>query len=171
MSIQLRRIYQPSDGDAPTTHGTLDTQLAPDYRASSPVFEGITDALHGKSWAPLTKDGLEVFFVTQLVRITTCVTDDPEDMGHVVGNRPIDGPHMRQIKSAALVRVPPGQQKIGNDPALTCVTLGDFDQTVQSVSLRLCDHLRQPFSTSAISDINTISDIIYFYTRPGLLAR
>jgi hypothetical protein len=68
---------------------------------------------------------------------------------------------MRQIKSAALVRVPPGQQKIGNDPALPCVTLGDFDQTVQSVSLRLRDHLRHPFSTSAISDINTISDIIY----------
>jgi len=82
--------------------------LAPDYRASSPVFEAITDALHGKSWAPLTKDGLEVFFVIQLVRITSYVTDDPEDMGHVVGNRPIDGLHMRQIKSAALVRVPPG---------------------------------------------------------------
>jgi hypothetical protein len=70
--------------------------LAPDYRASSPVFEGITDALNGKSWAPLTKDGLEVFFVTQLV------------------------------------------------------------------SLRLREHLRHPFPPFAISDINTISAIIYF---------
>jgi hypothetical protein len=65
-------------------------------------------------------------------------------MRHVIGNRAIDGPHLRQIKSAALIRIPPGQQEICNNPALPCVTLGDFDQTVQSVSLRLRDHLRHP---------------------------
>jgi hypothetical protein len=56
---------------------------------------------------------------------------DREHRHHVDRDRSIDSPQPRQIEAAALVGVPPGQQKVRDSATLAGIALSDADQAIE----------------------------------------
>src|SRR5690606_23959589 len=80
---------------------------------------------------PSIHDGLELRSVAEAVGIVPAVEQLLEYGEHVRGDRRIDRPQLRQVKAAAFRRVPPGQQEVRHDAALSAVATGDSDQAFQ----------------------------------------
>jgi hypothetical protein len=72
---------------------------------------------------PSMDDSPEFLAISKVVRVAMTARDKPEHRYHVGANFRVYSPQCGQIESAAVLCVPPAQQKFGCPSALSCIGL------------------------------------------------
>jgi len=86
---------------------------------------------------PCVQDGLELPRVAECIRVIVAPCHEREHRDHILGNRGIDAPQVRQIEAAAFPGIPPRQQETGCAAALAGVALSDVYKPLQRGPLSL----------------------------------
>src|SRR3546814_19228030 len=93
--------------------------------------------------APLVDQGNDLVLITKLVGIDRAVmtTQIDEHDGHVGGDRLVDADQVSEIKTAIVLRIPPGEQAVGGAARLPGSGRRRLEHPVEGLADRLA-HMR-----------------------------